>query len=105
MALIKDIMTDKKIVAQFWIIPKIEKDRYNKSAYILMYGYINQKQCDDGGIFLDRKFYNVYADKFDDYFSLDILKQEGVCEYDKAYEFIKDNIEEFKEAVDLIVKD
>lgn len=104
MALIKDIMTDKKIIANFWIIPKIEKDRYNKSAYIVMYGYLNKQQCDDGGVFLDKKFYNVYPDKFDTYFSLDILKQVNLCEYDMAYKFIKENVEEFKDAEDLIIK-
>ena len=73
MALIKDIMTDKKIIAGFWIVPRIEMDRYSKSAYIVVYGYFNKKQCDDGGVFLDRRFYNVYPDKFDEYFSLDVI--------------------------------
>ena len=103
MALQKDIMTDLKINASFWIIPMMEKDRYTKTAYIVLYGYLNQKQCDDKGVFLDRKFCNVYPDKFDDYFSLDILKQDGICEYDMAYKFVKDNIEEFKDAIDIII--
>jgi hypothetical protein len=104
-ALGKRIITSIGIPASFWVIPKIELDYYAKQGLITIYGYADKEHSNvEQGKFLERLFINIYPNNyvFDKYFDLSILKQENVTQLDMAYKYVKDNIEVFKDAEDII---
>lgn len=102
MALGISLPTNKGIDASFWIISKVDVDRYSKTAYILMYGYMNKDHCDSGGEYLTRLSCGVDTMKFDDYFNLNLLDEEGKNQFTEAYRFVKENDSRFTQAEDLI---
>ena len=54
MALQLDLPTDIGINATFWVIPKVDIDRYSKTAYFMIYGFADKIHCDSGGKYLTR---------------------------------------------------
>lgn len=83
MALVKEIMTDSGLPANFWIIAKLDIDKVAEQGLITVYGYLNKGHSDLNQGYLAKVFINVYPDRFFTVFPTDDLS------YDKAYEYLK----------------
>ena len=104
MALEKDIETPLGINATYWCLAKVEVDKFNNNVFLILYGFKDKDMCEKAKIgnamFMDRKYYNIYPEQFDKYFSLDILNSSEDNQYKQGYQFIKDVDAIFKDATD-----
>lgn len=83
MALIKEIMTDSGLPANFWLIAKLDIDKVAEQGLITVYGYLNKAHSDMNQGYLAKVFINVYPDKFNEVFPTNDLN------YERAYEHLK----------------
>jgi hypothetical protein len=102
MALGKEILTETGITCYYYVLARIEKDKINKTGFVVLYGYPNQEIRNNGAKFSDRRFINIYPQDYNTVFGIDYLNKEGINDYQQVYTFIKENFEEFKDAIDLI---
>ena len=100
MGLRVNLKTDYGVDCTYAIISKIEMDKISKNAYIVLYYYIDKISRDNNNKYLERKFVNIYPDKYDTVFGLNKINNENMNDYKSVYEFLKENINEFKEATD-----
>ena len=99
MALKKSIMTEYNIPCEYWMVAKVDTDKFAKQGYIVVYGFINKEIRDiKNSLPLCKKEHNVYPLNFDEYFSIEAIEKEGQNQYQQAYMFLKNQVEDFKDA-------
>lgn len=99
MAIVKEVMTDVGIPANFWLVSKVDIDKVAEQGLITLYGYVNKEHSDADSGYLERRFINIYPADFYNVFSLEDLNLHNP--YALAYEFTK-TTEEFQDAEDAI---
>lgn len=97
MALIKEIMTDVGIPANFWLVSKVDIDKVAEQALITVYGYMNREHSDMNQGYLSRVFVNVYPEDFRKVFDVSNLNKTNP--YEIGYNYLK-NTELFQDAKD-----
>lgn len=101
MALYKEIINEQGISVNYWIISKTEKDKISESAFLVLYGYTSKEQKDNGYKYMEKRYLNIYPKDYDKVFNIDLISQDGMNETKSLYEFIKQYVEDFKDATDI----
>lgn len=98
MATLKNIETLSGVVVNYWRVCSVDINALQKSVRIRLSGYVNLDLRQNGKSPLDDKYFNVTPKHYDTYFSNEILDNNNP--FKQAYKYIKENVPEFKDAVD-----
>lgn len=99
MALNQIIQHQTGAYSSYWRVTVTNLDYNNKTAMIVMLGYVNGESRQSGKSNLDSRNFMVQSDSFDQYFSVTEL-DENTNPIKQAYIYIKIT-DEFKDAIDV----
>lgn len=103
MALQKFYMTNYGVEAQYYIVSGVNTNKISESAAITLYGYPSREARKNKCNPLDIRLINVNPDKYNQYFSIEVLEEDNKCnQYRQAYLYVKENDDFFRGSTDLL---
>ncbi|MCC0707186.1 hypothetical protein [Clostridioides sp. ES-S-0190-01] len=85
----------------YWRISTVNISYSNKMAQIKIAGYISEDARRNGLDAVEYENISVMDDNFDTYFGINILDEIGKNPLESGYNYLKENIDKFKESLDI----
>jgi hypothetical protein len=100
MALLKEYSNNQGVVVTYWSISGIKRSMRYKTAEVTISGYLSQSAKQNGCEAVEVRRIKVLLDKYDTYFSVNVLNQ-STNDIQQGYVYIKANEIMFTGATDV----